>query len=513
MKALRILCAVLALVMLVAVFAACGNNAGGPEKGTNGSGTKESGNSGSKETGGSSNPDETSGESSGEKETDPEDPFVYTDLPDDIDLGGFNFNIYYSRRGLNIVNVAEDKTGDIIEDALFDSTSYVTEKYNCTITAVEKGGDQEFANAVKVSAQNGDKDFSLSIGHDTLTINNALSGYYLDIKSLQTPNFDKPWWPKDAMDSISIGKKLYAAVTHLSYSSSANANMIVYNRMLANDKNIEIPYPDIWKGTWYLSKMIDMSKEGYNDANADGTIQIEDGETYGFLCGVSCTFSLQAGWGVLPVLKDEDDLPYYGLDGERAFNFLQAFEELTGPGSGSFIKANNSDHVAMFKENGSLFIISNGLSVYKDLRGIDGLSYGYLPVPKFDESQEDYASCGSDILWALAAAQEENKEKIAVIVEELSCQNYNNVIPAFFESTLKTKLSESPEDMRVVEIVRDTYMLPFAYFYNTRLGGSASMSELPRYTTSSTVSSYIGDNWEALDGKIKDLIELLGTLN
>lgn len=45
------------------------------------------------------------------------------------------------------------------------------------------------------------------------------------------------------------------------------------------------------------------------------------------------------------------------------------------------------------------------------------------------------------------------------------CSNYQNVLPVYFESALKTRLSESPDDAAMFDIIKDTRTIGLEYAY------------------------------------------------
>ena len=114
----------------------------------------------------------------------------------------------------------------------------------------------------------------------------------------------------------------------------------------------------------------------------------------------------------------------------------------------------------------------------------------------------------TDMLWGIPQTSSGHMKEISTVIEALSCQCYNYVLPAFYESTMKTKLSDSEEDVEMLDIVRDSTALSFAYFYSRALGGtSVCMADLPRNTKAGEVSSYVSANQTALEENLAILVE------
>ena len=116
---------------------------------------------------------------------------------------------------------------------------------------------------------------------------------------------------------------------------------------------------------------------------------------------------------------------------------------------------------------------------------------GFLPVPKLDENQKEYKTVSVDILWAVPAIHSEKIEMIGAVTEALSCQHYNYVRPAFFDTTMKGKLSDSPEDAKVLDMIPATRSIDFGYSYYQVITPMQYLMDLTnKVTTTSLASTY-----------------------
>lgn len=57
---------------------------------------------------------------------------------------------------------------------------------------------------------------------------------------------------------------------------------------------------------------------------------------------------------------------------------------------------------------------------------------------------------------------------IGTVCEELSCCIYN-MIPVYFEGMLQARAADSPDDSEMLDIIRDTRTIGFAYIYQLDL--------------------------------------------
>ena len=490
----RLICLAILLCMLIALLASCGaTNSDNPKETT-----KDSDKTGESQSG--INPGD-------ETETGEETSFIADDVPT-IDMNGFVFTVLHSNRGLLIIPDIDEFTGDIVQDAIYEAASYVKERFNINYERIVAGNDNEMATKVEASVLSSGtaNEFSVSIGHDFLTVSNAMKGCYANLSNIETFNFSKPWWPANNLNSLSVGNKLYVASSYLSYSPIQGAAVEVFNKDYMKDLGIEEPYQKAFDKAWYMVDLIELAEAGYSDLDSNGTIDIDAGEKYGFVMGREGGYGTQRSMDVVPVLKDQDDVPYYGLDVERAYNFLDNLAMLFD--YGKFFLEDNTSQNAAFGANAALFVHAGLSVVYKTLREYKDITYGFMPVPMLDELQEDFIAGATDMVWGIPQTSLEHVREISYIIEALSCQCYNYVVPAFYDMTMCKKLAESPNDKEVLDIVRDHTALSFAYFYTRALGGaSIAMADLPRQTTAGELSSYVAKNSGTLQDNITILIE------
>ena len=168
------------------------------------------------------------------------------------------------------------------------------------------------------------------------------------------------------------------------------------------------------------------------------------GDIFGFYMGSQSGYSWERSMDVVPVVKDEDDYPEYGLDAERANEMWERLNELLE--WGYFNLDDNAIQNDLFA-SGNVFMMNSSLrTVYLKLRAIDAVKYGFLPDPLLNEEQENYISGATDMLWGVPTTSSEQSHQIGVIIEALSCLAYNDILPLFYESTMQTKLSDAPEE-------------------------------------------------------------------
>ena len=94
--------------------------------------------------------------------------------------------------------------------------------------------------------------------------------------------------------------------------------------------------------------------------------------------------------------------------------------------------------------------------------------FGILPLPKWDEAQENYISpvtaFGSNCISVPITASD--LDRTATISEALSCESMYTVTPEYYEVALEDKMLRDVESTEMLEIILSTAMIELGYMWN-----------------------------------------------
>ena len=404
-----------------------------------------------------------------EAETEGEE-LVYDDLAD-ADFGGASYIIAgLSNRTATAVTSGE-LNGEVINDAQYAAARAVEERFNVNVSYEDIAGDDDaMLNALKGLVLSGEEKYSVTFGVDTRSITAALNGYYHNLKSIPQFNWDQPWWI-DSTETISVGGKSYVASSYLAYYCLYYMRLFVINKTIAADLGLELPYQKVRDGAWYFDDLLAMAEAVTADVDGDGSMTENDryGISYGAL------YTLQSSCGINMISKDSDNMPYINLDAERALAYLNKAEPLFLDNG---YNKDSDNYGANFFSNGqSLFCYCNLREVVNIIRNSE-IDYGFLPAPKLDELQNDYMTVATDVYWGIPVSCVSQLDMIGTVTEALSCQHYNYVRPAFFETTMKTKLSYSEDDSDMLDLVASKLSIDFGFAYQSNISAVGSIDDL-----------------------------------
>ena len=95
---------------------------------------------------------------------------------------------------------------------------------------------------------------------------------------------------------------------------------------------------------------------------------------------------------------------------------------------------------------------------------------GLLPLPKFDEAQEEYRTVAQRSCYALIPVSSADYDSASAVLEALSSEFYRMVIPEYFEVTLKTRYSPDENDSRMFDLIAETCVFEVGDLFDGPLG-------------------------------------------
>ena len=156
------------------------------------------------------------------------------------------------------------------------------------------------------------------------------------------------------------------------------------------------------------------------------------------------------------------ELTFYNEHTVEAFEKVQGLDS-NNPGT---LRANGLSQTS-FKNGNTFFLLGtlNSGSGFRDMQD----DYGVLPIPKFDEEQEDYHTTfgnASSLVVVLSTCQD--TEKVGATLELMAAESYKQVTPAYFEICLQGKYSDEPADAEMYDRIINSFEYSFGFCYSTK---------------------------------------------
>ena len=401
-----------------------------------------------------------------------ENGYLKSSLPEDLDFGDETVTVLWWTDVEKPEFIAEDVTGELINDAIYQRNVNVQEKlgvklaWDSTKGQYNDGVGAAYAQYVGNGFNAGDTTWDLMAAHSRTIALTAMYGYCADLMELDYLDFDMPWWPEVMTETATIGKAMYFVTGDVSINSIHMMYVIFYNKDIMNDRKIEDPAALVQAGKWTMEKLQQVTKDLYQDLDSSNTKNEND--MYGFTSLNWHYDAIYYGAGLKQCDPDPDKLFVISPDyySEKAINL----SDYMGAWAATDDVYNNSSNYAKTFTNGNAFMV---MSRHKDVADavVSGdFSYGIVPIPKYDENQERHITVvGNPVSFYSIYANSKNLNRSAAVLECWAAEAYRTTTPALFETTMKLKYSETSVESEMYDIIRAGIIFDIGRLFNTDL--------------------------------------------
>ena len=432
MKKIKILALVLACLMLVSVFAACGEDPNKPADETTTSGTEVT-------------------------ELAPLEAKNYNNhdfvalWPSEHPDGHWIHNEFDY----------DEQSSDRINDTVYKRNLKVENDYNITISSILEWCTT-IPDRIRTDAVSEKPEYDVfftATGTNTKLRAITIEGLIADWNDAEYYNEDMTWWDHNLMQDYSLGGAKYYAFGDIIYSDNFYPYIIYYNRDMLGIYDLEDNFAElVEKKEWTIDKLIEIS-EGVSTDNGDG---IWDGDdTYGCLVSNTVVRALYYGFGKDVTVLDEDGYPTWVMtpsvvatvapkirDFFHQDNVCCNTNSLDKDVSGGYSHAIQS--MTMFMNNQGLFSVAEVIFAERLAKNGNTVSYGILPMPLYDKNQEEYICVLNDVTVTCIPANQ-NLSRTSHILSAMSRESVETLTPVFFGIVLQAKYLSDPSSVKMLQ--------------------------------------------------------------
>lgn len=400
-------------------------------------------------------------ETSAPAESETEEPPLSDDIPE-IDFGGEDF-VFLTTDLPNLqhaITTVTESNGEVLNDTMYQRTMDTAQKYNIVFQddiATKSSNDAITMFRNSVSAQDEAYDVAMLLERRAFAM--VKESFFQDISALPHVDIAKPYWESDINDVINFTDELYIAYGSVVLSLYDMTHILLFNQKMLESLQLENPFDLVLEGTWTLDKMTEMGQAARQDTNGDGTWGAED--IYGVVGASNAlpmNFITSSGARTLETQAD-GTVSVMLLENPRIEEvFTKVCDIFWDPGFW-YTKSTNSNNYwlseTQFQTDQALFADHTFFSV-STLRDMES-NFGIIPFPKFDAEQTDYyamVEAGSRIMTV--PVTNKNTEMTGAVLETLNFLTYRDVIPAYYEVTLKQKVSRDNVSSKMLDLIMDS---------------------------------------------------------
>ena len=462
MKATRILSLLLAVLMLASSLAACSTGTDDPAD-TNLKGTT----------------------AVNEEDTGPRD-----NLPANLNYKGDTITFITIDMSSDEISV-EELNSDPINDSVYERNKFVESRLNVKFDTIisNSAGDYSAVEKVVTAVKSGSMEYDIVASPCYVVLDQSLSGTFANLTSSGYLEFDQPWWTQGFNEAVSYQGNQYAAVGSMLLSIYRFAFATVFNKNTFTNTNQTYLYEYVENGTWTLDKQISLIPVFHMD-NGNG-IQDATGDYYGLVSELNIYVDpFWASCEIDILAKDADGDFELVLDTNRLFDTAEKVIQLYyGTDKATFI-----GHAATTFSNGNSAMATIRILDLEDsiMRNMDD-AYGIVPMPRLTTDQDGYYSTLHDAFTVVAVpttVRGDRLDEVSAVLEAMGSASYRIVRPAYYETTLRTKLVSDPQSSEMMDMIIENIRTDAGYVYVYCLNG---IHHVFRSVVDSGVNTIISD--------------------
>ena len=454
----RILSVILALLMIIPALAACSENKAEPENAP------------------AADPNTPSVEEvtpdNDELSALEQRQLIPDNLPD-VKYDGRDYLVETENRKVYEI-LSEELTGEACNDAVYNRNLLLEKRFDVHIGVIEHETPyNEIVTAVTAGTH--DYDIAGFINFLTLTPVSARVLYnWLDIPRV---DLNQPWHNKLANDGATINNRLYVINSDLSISTLLYTYGMFFNYNIMEQYGYSSAdlYDIVFEGKWTVDRMTEITSGIWQDVNGDGKHDAGDIHGYAVINGSINTHDVWlAALDLSPLLviraQDDYEVRFFG---DRTVTALEKVNYLYHNCEGTlFDNSGDWRNIPKYFSEGKVAMTqlyfgetTESLSEMQD-------TYGILPLPKLDETQDGYYTNCWDQFTVFAVPltmPAEDGEFVGTIYEALCAESYKTVFPAYYDVALKSRYSAEPATAEIIDIIMAGRNLDFTFPFGSKL--------------------------------------------
>ena len=495
----KVITLLLALCMVLCMFAACKPSEQNPGESTPAPG-------GSTPAPGESTPSE-----------DEENPYEEIGLPDGLNYGNNEFTIvHWNPYQPEFFVDEEDQNGDPINDAIYKRNLYTEDLLGIEFNFIENEdeGNSEsqmglWCEELKNIASDPSTPVDLFAAYSRVLSSATVRGLNQDVAIYENLDLKKEWWPSAIIDELAIDGKLFIITGELSTNVLHNMYAIFYNKTMAEAYGLPDMLELVENNEWTIDKMIELTSIGYQDMTSDGkTLDDQFGMTFSWWCADALIQG--ADFKILESTNEDDK--YVKI---TEVYFSEVFDSFIGK-LGNWAKGNSifddenyaGDAGNAFYEGRAIFHITSVAAGFT-LQETD-IDYAILPAPLRDKDQTTgYRTClanGYTNYGMMRGCRD--GERAAAVLATLGYYGHKLTTPAIFDVTFKGKFSKDPAMMDMFDRIRGGICFDMGLLYMRELN---SINDKPTEAIRDN-NDWLGVKMNAFTRKaINDLLKKFNT--
>ncbi len=394
-------------------------------------------------------------------ETQPPREEELTDNLPQKDMDNFELRIHTNSSAkftwAEVTLAPDDYTGEEIYDEMFERNDYISERFNCEITVTQEMSSLITAEKIQTFAMSGDSSTGphIVMHYDKHVMGSAQ--YFLDWADVPYVSIGEEYWSPGVSELFNIRGKQIALSGSFSLGMISRIATLLFNKGMYEDYYGDLSgiYNLVENNEWTIEKLYEIGQGVVENPDEIW----DDTDQFGISSAPKTLYTyLMVGSGIKFLEKDESGNLDFTLPGDSyAIEKMQKILQLNQDNDAYYDKltdVHNNNPVKAF-ENGRALFNARAIFYIPKVRAEMEEEFGIMPIPKYDAEQKEYRSltCAGELACLLVTVTKDDMENIGILMEALSFDSHQNLIPLYMDRVLKTRYASDEESRAMLDIV------------------------------------------------------------
>lgn len=296
-----------------------------------------------------------------------------------------------------------------------------------------------------------------------------LQGYFANI--LEMPEIDPAdeWWYQGWNSNVTLNGKMFSIAGDANLEMLENLEVMFFNKTQAVSFGLDL-YSEVSSEKWTIDRLMEVIgivSSGFDDGDSTN-------DMYGALYDVHSIGSQLYSSGIR--MSDFNAERTVSLDVASSSLNIDAADKLAQmmklPGVNYSSATARARDWTLFR-NGKSLIYATALYLGKSLRAANlDFDYGILPMPKYSSEAKYVSSPYGVSVFAIPVNVRSTHESALVLnaMNFYSARRDDSLVTTFYDVVLKYQIADSVDDVRNLDLVRNSVYVDFAFIYDSFLG-------------------------------------------
>ena len=424
-------------------------------------------------------------------------------LPDELDYGGYEFNIICDSSH-TAKAFMEKPTGDTITQSVYERMHAVETRLGVLLMIDSQEyvypNHNAFIEKMDISAMGG-QSYDLALAYPLLPAVMIERGLICDLVSTEYFESTKPWWSDTLLDKVAIDGKIYFTGDNSSWNNLRNMMAIFVDKDIFAGKHPELSVNDLYDlvedGAWTMEKMFELVEGTYE--STDGAGEADENDIYGLS---SASRVWLEGYfysaGFTTVEKEENGNLRITLRDDGIVTFTDWFSSRYN--SSPDIYPVDSAQYRMFLDRRVMMYQSVLSMVEQELEQ----EFTVLPMPMYQSELQGgryYTHfCNYYDVYAIpSSVAVADRARSSAVLECLASEAYRRVAPTYFDLYLKSRNASDDRMADMYDVIRESVVYDIGYVYGFLFSKADGSTDMPIYSFRSALNNTqsLGAIWTA----------------